>query len=116
MRWKLFLITSLVAALLGAGASFGLAYFLRIDASRASLAAPGLAHWGLLLIPVAIVTFASIFVYRHTPRRRALQATITALLSIVFTLAALYAILFFFASPAIDPTRSPTPPRPDNVG
>ena len=116
MRWKLFLITSLAAALLGAGASFGLAYFLRLDTSRASLAAPGLALASTLLIPVAVITFASIFVYRHTPRRRALQATATALLSIILTLAALYTILFVFPRPASNaPSRSPAPP-PDNLG
>ncbi len=112
MRWKLFLITSLVAAFVGVGASFGLAYFLRLDASRAALASPGLALASILLIPLAAVTFASIFVYRHTARRRALQATATALLSIILTLAALYAILFIFARPA-----SNVPPRtPDHIG
>ncbi|HYY98455.1 MAG TPA: hypothetical protein VE642_07690, partial [Pyrinomonadaceae bacterium] len=42
-----------------------------------------------LAAPVACVVFASVFVYRHTARRRTLQAAATALLASLLTLTAL---------------------------
>ncbi|MEJ7618415.1 MAG: hypothetical protein WKF30_15945 [Pyrinomonadaceae bacterium] len=41
---------------------------------------------GAILIPIIATTVASIFVYRHTPRRRKLQAASTALLTCFLTL------------------------------
>jgi hypothetical protein len=42
-----------------------------------------------LVAPVACVVYASVFVYRHTARRRTLQAAATALLASLLTLTAL---------------------------
>lgn len=56
---------------------------------------PGrLAVAGAILIPLIIVTAASIFVYRHTPRRRKLQAALTVLLAFLLTALALASATF----------------------
>jgi heme/copper-type cytochrome/quinol oxidase subunit 2 len=39
-----------------------------------------------LLLPVATIVFASIFVYRHTAKRRKLQALLTTLIATLLTL------------------------------
>jgi uncharacterized membrane-anchored protein len=39
------------------------------------------------LLPIATIIFASIFVYRHTARRRKLQAFLTVVLATLLTLA-----------------------------
>jgi hypothetical protein len=41
------------------------------------LSSPGLLVFSTLLLPVAAIVVASIFVYRHTARRRKLQAFLT---------------------------------------
>jgi hypothetical protein len=86
VRWKLLIITSLVAALLGAGGIHALNYLM--EGWRQPLSAqPGLAA-GIIGIPLLFVTLAAIFVYRHTARRRKLQAALTALFALVLTIAA----------------------------
>ena len=97
MRWKLLLVTSLLASAAGAGACLGLGYLFGADASRRLPASPDLLVAGLLIVPAAAITFASIFVYRHTARRRSLQAMATALFSITLTLALLYASVFYLS-------------------
>lgn len=47
------------------------------------------AAFAILLLPIAAIASASVFVYRHTARRRALQATLTAVVSSTLTLAAI---------------------------
>ncbi|HEY0100234.1 MAG TPA: hypothetical protein VGB76_14890, partial [Pyrinomonadaceae bacterium] len=81
MRWKLLIITSLSAALVGAGGDLALAYW-RQGRSNPLSAPPALVA-GIVLIPLISVTLAGIFVYRHTARRRKLQATLTVLLSLI---------------------------------
>lgn len=83
MRLKLVIIASLVAAIVGAGASIALV--LGVLAVK-SLSSPGLLAISTLLLPIATIVFASIFVYRHTARRRKLQAFLTALLATLLTL------------------------------
>jgi uncharacterized membrane protein len=83
VRWKLLIITSLVAALLSAGGMYLLICLL--VAYPTLLRGPNSLIAGLLLIPLFITTLAFIFVYRHTARRRKLQATLTALASLVLT-------------------------------
>jgi small-conductance mechanosensitive channel len=39
-----------------------------------------------LVLPIAAIVFASVFVYRHTARRRTLQAFMTAVLATLLTL------------------------------
>ena len=85
MRWKLLLIASALATLVGAGASLALSYGLL--GSPVALRSPNATALSILVVPIAVITSASIFVYRHTARRRPLQAAMTAMLSAVLTLA-----------------------------
>jgi hypothetical protein len=88
LRWKLLIVASLAAALVGAGACYSAAYFI-LDTSR-NLRVSGWLAAATLLVPLAAITYASIFVYRHTARRRTLQAVSTALLALMLTLASLF--------------------------
>ena len=85
MRWKLLLIVPLAAAIVGGGLTLLALLFLsesfRSANSRLILA---------VAIPAAAIIYSSIFVYRHTARRRALQAALTA-----FVAACLIALIFF---------------------
>src|SRR5262245_27993076 len=67
MRLKLVIIASVLAAVVGAGASIALVLGVL---SVKSLSSPGLLALLTLLLPIAAIVFASIFVYRHTARRR----------------------------------------------
>lgn len=87
MRWKLLILAPLSAATAGAGACFAAARFL-LDPSR-GLTQVGWVAAATLIVPVAATVFATVFVYRHTARRRALQAATTALLAALLTLTAL---------------------------
>lgn len=98
MRWKLLLIASLVASLAGAGGSLALAHWL-IHAPF-HFRTPPPALFGTLIAPLAAITYASIFVYRHTARQRKLQAAATALLSIILTLAVFFLSSHFIARAA----------------
>jgi len=79
MRVKLLIIASLLASLLGSGLAVLIAW---------TLALTPLAVFALLATTAA----ACIFVYRHTARRRALQAMLTALFTTVFVLLIIYAV------------------------
>ena len=109
MRWKLLLIASLLATLVGAGATLGIV--IGILGSPARYTAPDMAVLGTLLIPVAAITFASIFVYRHTARRRKLQAMATALLATILTLS-----IFILSSVLTSKPVPETPPVPRRDG
>lgn len=104
MRLKLVFIASLLAALTGAGAS--VAIILAVFSSLNTLSSPGLLVLSTFLLPIITCLLASIFVYRHTARRRKLQAAATAILSIVLTLAA------FIVASIVTAQRRPleTPP------
>ena len=109
MRWKLLLAASLLATTVGAGASLLIVFgLLGEPAIRPD--APGLALLGALLIPIASTVTASIFVYRHTARRRPLQAMATALLSGILTVTALAAGLLL--THRVAPTLAPQAPAP----
>src|SRR5215211_6699766 len=71
MRLKLVLIASSLAAIAGAGSCIALVLGVF---SRQALSSPGLLVASTFLLPLATIIFASIFVYRHTARRRRLQA------------------------------------------
>jgi hypothetical protein len=108
LRWKLLTLASLVAALVGAGACIAAARFLSAPAPG-----PGQSGWAVaaaLVVPVAAITFASVFVYRHTARRRALQAAATALLAALLTLTALLvaSLLTRRATPELLPPPPPS--------
>jgi len=101
MRLKLVVIASLLAAIVGAGSCIALV--LGVFSVRA-LSSPGLLVTATLLLPIAAIIFSSIFVYRHTARRRRLQAFLTVVLATLLTLA-----LFIVAS-IVSASRSPTEP------
>jgi len=84
MRWKLLIIASLAAAFIGCG--LWSALVIGIFGNARTLAR---SDWLLLasaVIPLGIATYAAVFVYRHTARRRKTQATITAILALILTL------------------------------
>ncbi len=93
MRWKLLIITSLVAAIGGAGGSMALLRFV----SCCGLLKPIPLFIIVELLPLATATGVYIFVYRHTARRRKLQAILTVLLSLILIHAALFAGFKLFA-------------------
>lgn len=110
MRWKLLLITSLVATIIGAGLPLGIV--LGFSGSTDHVVKPNVLILSTLLIPVAAITAATLFVYRHTARRRRLQAALTMLLSTTLTLAILLCGSVLLSKPA--PATDPAPRR--NVG
>ena len=116
MRWKLVLVTSLLATIIGAGASIGTAYGLLHDTPGRLTTAPDLTLLSTLLMPLAAIILASIFIYRHTSRRRALQAMSTALFAGLLTLAALIAGAIILAKTSAPKPEAPPPPPPRNVG
>jgi len=103
MRLKLVLAASVLAAIVGAGVCIALV--LGVFSMKA-LSSPSLLVSATLLLPIATIAFASIFVYRHTARRRKLQAFLTAIIAILLTLA------FFIAAAIVTGRYSPLEPRP----
>jgi predicted anti-sigma-YlaC factor YlaD len=104
MRLKLVLISALVAAVVGAG--LAIAIILSVFASLKPTTAPGLLVVSTYLLPALTTLLASMFVYRHTARRRRLQAMLTAIIALLLTLA-----LFVLASIATA-RREPLQPQP----
>ena len=86
MRLKLVVIASLLAAIAGAGSCIALVLGVF---SRQALTSPGLLVASTFLLPLATIIFASIFVYRHTARRRRLQAFLTVVLATLLTVSLL---------------------------
>jgi hypothetical protein len=85
MRLKLVLISSLTAAIVGAGSVIAIILF--VFSSLKPIATPGGLVFSTFLLPMLTTALASIFVYRHTARRRKLQAALTVLTSLVLILA-----------------------------
>jgi hypothetical protein len=83
MRLKLVFAASALAALVGAGSCIALV--LGVFSAKA-LSSPGLLVTSTLVLPVAAIVCAAIFVYRHTARRRKLQALLTAIVATLLTL------------------------------
>ncbi len=104
MRLKLVIIASLLATILGAGAA--IAIILAVFADMRSVTSPSQLVLATLLLPLASCLFAAIFVYRHTARRRKLQAAMTAVLSILLSLAA------FIVASIVTAPRQPSQPQP----
>ena len=84
MRLKLVFLASLLAAVVGAGSCIALVLGIF---SRQALTNPGLLVLSTFLLPLATIIFASIFVYRHTARRRRTQAFLTLVLATLLTIA-----------------------------
>lgn len=89
MRWKLLIAASLLAAAAGFCTYLAASHVLFM---LWPLRPPAWEDRVLPLTPFAAIIFASIFVYRHTPRRRALQAVVTAVFASLLTLLALLAL------------------------
>ena len=83
MRLKLVFAASTLAAIVGAGSCAALV--LGVFSAKA-LSSPGLLVASTLLLPAATIIFAAIFVYRHTAKRRKLQAFLTTLIATLLTL------------------------------
>ncbi|HEV2859661.1 MAG TPA: hypothetical protein VGX48_01490 [Pyrinomonadaceae bacterium] len=77
MRWKLLFVAPLLAAAVSTGA---VALWLSQYKSHAGSPLDLVFMFGPPLLAAAVAGF---FVYRHTPRRRVLQAAISVLLSLV---------------------------------
>ena len=105
MRLKLVLMSSLIAAVVGAGAASGI--IISIFSSLKPITRPGVLVVSTYLLPITAILLASIFVYRHTARRRKLQAILTATLSILLT------ILIFIIASIVTARRAPIPPEPN---
>lgn len=84
MRLKLVLGVSTLASLVGAGSCIGTV--LALTSGFGVPAKPGLLVSASLLLPIATIIFAALFIYRHTARRRKLQAFVTAVLATLLTL------------------------------
>jgi ABC-type transport system involved in multi-copper enzyme maturation permease subunit len=110
MRWKLLLICSLLATLLGTGATIGI--ILGFFGSPEAFGASTRFAIAILAIPVVAIVAASIFIYRHTSRRRRLQALLTALLTGVLTIS----ILVLSSVLLSRATKSPRPTSPRSGG
>lgn len=101
MRLKLVFAASVLAALVGAGSCIALV--LGVFSAKA-LTSPGLLVASTLVLPIAAITAAAIFVYRHTARRRRLQAFLTTLIAILLT------ICLFIVAIVLSARRNPTEP------
>lgn len=104
MRLKLVFVSSLIAAVAGAGGAIAIVMF--VFSSLSPLMKPGAVVFSTFLLPLVATLIAAIFVYRHTARRRKLQAALTTIISLLLILAA-----FVLASIVTSRWR-PTEPQP----
>jgi hypothetical protein len=97
MRPKLLLIASLIAAIVGSGAS-ALIVIVSLRYLNYSAETGQWQRWWRLLFSVYAPLFlaaclGSMFVYRHTARRRKLQAALTLIIALLISLGAQVAFL-----------------------
>ncbi|MBC8029619.1 MAG: hypothetical protein H7Z16_05870 [Pyrinomonadaceae bacterium] len=104
MRLKLVIISSFAAAIVGAGSA--IAIILWVFSSLRPIASPGLLVLSTYLLPTLMIVLATMFVYRHTARRRKLQATLTAILALSLTIA------FFVVASVLTSRTEPADPQP----
>ncbi|MDQ5844090.1 MAG: hypothetical protein M3539_02205 [Acidobacteriota bacterium] len=104
MRLKLVIIASLIAAIVGAGSAIAIILFTfsSLEASRT----PGMLALSTYLLPLLTTLLAAVFVYRHTARRRKLQAALTVLMTLLLSLA------FFVFSSILTSRGQPLEPQP----
>ena len=105
MRLKLLIVASILAAIVGAGSCIAIVFLA--FASLKPFTTPGLLVLATFLLPTASIIFAAIFVYRHTARRRKLQAALTVLIATLITLC-----LFVLASIISARRDTIEPPQP----
>lgn len=109
MRLKLVLLASFAAAITGSGATIAIVY--AYYSSLRPVGSPDLIVLATFILPLATSALAAIFVYRHTARRRRLQAFLTATLSVVLSVTALIAASILTAQ--LEPLHpEPSPERP----
>jgi uncharacterized membrane protein len=102
VRWKLLLVVSLAGGLIAVG--FWAILVVAIFGSASVMAQE---DWRLLssfAVPLVTTVAASIFVYRHTSRRRKLQAFLTTILVLIATLILYLAASTLFVSRLYVPT------------
>jgi hypothetical protein len=107
MRLKLVFISSLVAAAVGAGSS--IAIILSVFSSLKPIRTPGLLVLAIFLLPAGATLLAAIFIYRHTARRRKLQAALTVIISLILTIA------FFLIGSTVTSRVNPALPQPGTI-
>ncbi|HEY9285726.1 MAG TPA: hypothetical protein VIP46_19910 [Pyrinomonadaceae bacterium] len=95
MRWKLLVIASLLAALVGACVFFVALPSLTSVPMRETLLDILTSPLSPLLYAAPPAAAAAVFVYRHTPRRRKLQAAVTVLLSLCLAFALVQVVGYF---------------------
>jgi len=93
MRWKLLITTSVAAALVGFSVWCGLA--IGVFGSARALARNDGLLLASIMIPLTVAGAGGFFAYRHTARRRKLQALITILLAIFLTIVVYLAASIF---------------------
>lgn len=114
MRWKLMFVAALVSGIAGTGLTLALIGAFIGYANPLGAHASGAFDFvalGALLIPLVAVALASVFVYRHTARRRKLQALVTAAVALVFTLTFFILGSTFFSRRHPAPSYSTPPPH-----
>ncbi len=87
MRWKLIIITSLIAALINTSGCIALASWT--NGLINPLAIQHFPFAAIYILPLVIITLVGVFVYRHTARRRKLQSMVSVILSLILIVAAL---------------------------
>lgn len=112
MRLKLVLIASLLAAAVGSGAA--IAIILGLFTTLKALSKPDLLVASTLILPIAAVCLAAIFVYRHTARRRKTQALLTGILAAFLSLGVF--ILATMITSRSEPIEPPQPIVPRDAG
>jgi uncharacterized membrane protein len=81
VRWKLLLVVSLVGGLIGV--TLWSIVAIGVFGSARVMAQEDWRLFGSLIIPIGVTVFASMFVYRHTSKRRKLKALLAGCLVIV---------------------------------
>ena len=89
MRWKLLVLVSLIGALVGS--ILWSAFIALRFASGTALQRPDWLLIATALVPLALATFAGVFVHRHTARRRKTQAVFAVLLTLLLAVSLHYA-------------------------
>ena len=89
MRWKLLVLVSLVAALVAL--ALWSAITIAVFGSARVMAQNDVLLLCSLIIPLGVTAYAGVFVYRHTSKRRKLQALVATILVLLLT-AAFYLI------------------------
>lgn len=112
MRFKLILIVSCLAALVGSGIS--IAIVLGAFSSLQTLKTPGFLVLSTFLLPIGAIVWATVFVYRHTARRRKLQAILTALLALALALTTFVTTVLLTSRRTLVPPQ--VIPQPRNSG